>query len=118
MPKKEKNRYAFSEIPVPREVRQMVFERDDFTCVYCGRNSGGIRMTIDHVIPITQGVSNDSENLVTCCSECNLDKWDRTIEQWDAYCQKRHGQSLVEHLRHIANFALETYPDQYKGYKS
>ena len=118
MPKKEKDRYAFQEIPVPHDVRQLVFERDDFTCVYCGRNSGDIRLTIDHVTPITQGGGNDPSNLVTACADCNLDKWNRTIDEWDTYCQKRHGMGLVEYLRDMARRAIELYPHHYRGYKS
>lgn len=30
--------------------------------------------TIDHVIPLSKGGTNDEENLVTCCSRCNSKK--------------------------------------------
>lgn len=40
--------------------------------------------TLDHIIPHSQGGSDDMENLVTACWSCNRDKGNRTIEQWAA----------------------------------
>lgn len=68
----------------PRQVwwalRQAVLERDEYTCVYCGRRSG--RLTLDHVVPVSRGGSSVLENLVTACVGCNSAKATKTPEEW------------------------------------
>lgn len=62
------------------ELRSQVFERDSYTCVYCGKKGG--RLECDHVVPISRGGSNDLKNLATACHECNRDKRDKTPQEW------------------------------------
>lgn len=61
--------------------RQSVFERDKFTCQYCGEPDLDFP-TVDHVMPLSRGGSNDTSNLVTACEACNGDKADMTLEEW------------------------------------
>lgn len=63
-----------------REIRSRIFERDDYTCSYCGTRGGDLEC--DHKIPICQGGSNDDDNLTTACFPCNREKGPRTVEQW------------------------------------
>lgn len=53
-----------------------IFERDDFTCIYCGKSSikHGAVLHVDHVYPVSSGGDNELYNLVTSCQECNLSK--------------------------------------------
>ena len=57
-----------------------VFERDDFTCQYCGKRGGDLEC--DHVIPVARGGGHETTNLVTACAPCNRSKRDRTPEEW------------------------------------
>lgn len=59
--------------------RRALFARDGFRCVYCGR--GGVRLTLDHVVPRSRGGASDWENVVTSCAPCNLRKGDRLLEE-------------------------------------
>jgi len=59
--------------------KQNILRRDHKTCQYCGKTEG--YMTVDHVIPRSQGGSDTWENLVCACSACNNKKGDRTLEQ-------------------------------------
>ncbi len=59
--------------------KREVFRRDDFTCQYCGRQSG--RLTIDHLIPRYRGGSHAWTNLVTACATCNRHKGGRTVAE-------------------------------------
>lgn len=61
-------------------IRTAVFERDAFTCQYCGQRGG--KLECDHVVPISRGGSNDIKNLVTACRDCNRDKRDKTPQEW------------------------------------
>ncbi len=61
--------------------RRNVFKRDRFTCQYCGRQPGSEELTIDHVVPRSQGGASTWENCVLACVECNKRKANRTPEQ-------------------------------------
>jgi 5-methylcytosine-specific restriction endonuclease McrA len=52
----------------------------DHSCAYCGRKLE--RLTVDHVIPLTQGGKHTKENVVPSCQHCNSSKYNRTPLQW------------------------------------
>ena len=56
--------------------RQNVFRRDDYKCAYCRTSEN---LTLDHVVPRSKGGPNTWENLVTCCSDCNVKKGDLDV---------------------------------------
>ena len=60
-----------------------LFERDGWSCAYCGRGMSelrrrGVRLTRDHVVPVSRGGSDSWRNVVTACEPCNLRKGGRT----------------------------------------
>ena len=59
---------------ISKKARFEVFKRDQFTCVYCGQTPPKVVLHVDHVEPISKGGTNDINNLVTSCSDCNLGK--------------------------------------------
>lgn len=61
-------------------LRQSVFERDNFTCQYCGKIPPSL--DCDHVIPLSRGGESKMENLVAACPSCNRSKNARTPEEW------------------------------------
>lgn len=50
--------------------RAAIFLRDEGECVYCRR----LANEIDHVIPSAHEGSDNADNLVACCSDCNQEK--------------------------------------------
>lgn len=56
------------------KLRLQVFSRDSFICKYCGRRPPEVALEVDHRISIADGGSNDIENLVTACVDCNRGK--------------------------------------------
>lgn len=57
--------------------RFKIFNRDDFKCFYCNTPSleSDARLVIDHVIAQSvNGCTNRWDNLVTCCTSCNMNK--------------------------------------------
>lgn len=73
-------------IRIPRQLRlpcsrRGVFARDRETCQYCGQQPGRAHLTMDHVIPRSQGGQTTWDNVVTACRDCNHRKGGRTPEQ-------------------------------------
>ena len=61
--------------------RRNIFKRDHYTCQYCGVQPGGGELTIDHVVPRSQGGVSSWTNCVLACVDCNKRKADRTPTQ-------------------------------------
>ncbi|MCX5963224.1 MAG: HNH endonuclease [Cyanobacteria bacterium] len=59
---------------LPDAIRHYVFDRDNHQCQSCNTQKN---LTIDHIIPINHGGSNDLSNLQTLCKRCNSSKRDR-----------------------------------------
>lgn len=64
-----------------REVRfsrANIYQRDKYSCQYCGRRYPAEELTFDHVVPQVQGGQATWENIVTACLTCNNRKGGRT----------------------------------------
>jgi len=61
--------------------RRNVAKRDHYTCQYCGSQPGAESITIDHVLPRSQGGASCWTNCVAACQRCNTRKGDRTPDQ-------------------------------------
>jgi len=59
---------------ITRKQRFDIFNRDNFTCHYCGRKTPEVILELDHVIPVSKGGMDEAENLITSCFECNRGK--------------------------------------------
>jgi 5-methylcytosine-specific restriction endonuclease McrA len=74
--KKEKKRRRYeakrkrSKLSTAKKKR--VLREAGYTCHYCGEFGG--KLTVDHLVPIAKGGSNELSNLVAACEECNKDK--------------------------------------------
>jgi 5-methylcytosine-specific restriction endonuclease McrA len=85
------------QVAVPRIVRLLVYERlprvevklnrrnlfarDQNRCQYCGKKFPTSELSVDHVVPRTQGGQTVWENLVCACVRCNVRKGGRTPAQ-------------------------------------
>lgn len=59
-------------------LRYDIMRRDGFKCVLCGRTADdGVKLHIDHIIPVSKGGKTVRENLRTLCEDCNLGKSDK-----------------------------------------
>lgn len=61
--------------------RVNLYARDNYTCQYCQTKFRLAELTLDHVVPRTQGGKTTWTNLVAACSPCNLKKGGRTPDQ-------------------------------------
>lgn len=66
-------------IALSKRVRFEIFKRDGFTCQYCGAHPPSVILHIDHIKAVAEGGSNDMDNLLTACLECNLGKGARDL---------------------------------------
>jgi len=65
------------------QLRSEILERNGFTCQQCGSAAGDpdpynpgrkVRLHVDHIVPISQGGTDDRDNLKALCSTCNQGK--------------------------------------------
>jgi 5-methylcytosine-specific restriction endonuclease McrA len=66
-----KNKVAFS--------KKALFKRDNFQCQFCGTTKQ--KLTVDHILPRSQGGKTCWQNCCTSCEKCNTKKSDKTLKQ-------------------------------------
>ena len=59
--------------------RKSLFQRDNFSCQYCGKKPGGSELTIDHIVPKSLGGQTTWENCVLACIKCNIKKANKNL---------------------------------------
>lgn len=82
--------------------RSKVFVRDDFTCAYCGIQYDPAFLEPDHIVPLTNGGTNELTNVITSCSKCNRNKQSKTVE---LFCSEQ-GYELETVLNRIRKISL------------
>jgi 5-methylcytosine-specific restriction endonuclease McrA len=55
---------------IPYKVKEAVWERDNHSCIYCGKTGYGV-MPNAHFIPRSKGGLGVEENVVTLCQDCH-----------------------------------------------
>jgi len=69
-------------IRIPSEVRKYVLERDHYRCNSCGATTD---LTVDHIVALANGGTNDLSNFQTLCRSCNSRKqhqFDPRFQRW------------------------------------
>lgn len=56
------------------KIRTRILIRDGYCCQYCGQEDA---TTVDHIVPISKGGTDEPDNLVAACTRCNYSKNDR-----------------------------------------
>jgi len=59
-------------LSIPANVKLKVFRKFSFKCQDCKKTDN--ELTIDHIIPLSKGGTNDEANLRVLCADCNLVK--------------------------------------------
>jgi len=59
------------------EVRKV--KNDYSSCAYCNSTE---KLIIEHLIPVSRGGNNHPHNLVMACERCNIQKFDRTPDEF------------------------------------
>ncbi|MDL2253431.1 DEAD/DEAH box helicase family protein [Ruminococcaceae bacterium OttesenSCG-928-I18] len=59
----------------PKDYREPLLKRDGNKCCCCERKNGkGVRLEIDHIVPVKHGGTTTMDNLQILCQVCNLEK--------------------------------------------
>lgn len=59
-------------------MRYEILKRDNYRCQICGSTAqDGVKLHIDHIIPVSKGGKTVPENLRVLCDRCNLGKSDK-----------------------------------------
>src|SRR4051794_13270215 len=61
--------------------RRNIFARDHNQCQYCGKKHPTSELSLDHVVPRSQGGGSTWENIVCACVSCNVRKGGRTPKE-------------------------------------
>lgn len=65
-------RDALKRDAINAKLRYAVLQRDNSTCQRCGRSiSDGVKLAVDHKIPVDMGGETTIDNLWTLCTDCN-----------------------------------------------
>lgn len=66
---------------VPTLTNRELFARDRWTCAYCGKVFSELKLTRDHVIPVSRGGKDVWMNVVTACEHDNHKKDDKLLHE-------------------------------------
>ena len=61
-----------------KKLRLRILNRDGRECYWCGMDAN----TVDHIIPVAKGGTDDPENLVAACRKCNFSKQDKMPDEF------------------------------------
>ncbi len=61
--------------------RRNIYARDQNQCQYCGKKFSTSDLSLDHVVPRSQGGKASWNNIVCACLDCNIKKGGRTPAQ-------------------------------------
>ena len=85
--------------------RLSIYLRDRFCCMYCLRDLADADpsdITLDHLVPKSDGGTNDESNLVTCCRSCNCSRGDKPLARFA-------GKETRAHIRRNTRRSLKPY---------
>ena len=78
--------------------KKNIFVRDGYKCMYCG-TSGSVKLTIDHIIPLSRNGKTNFENCVSACRPCNNKKGRRTPSEAKMYLLRQpHAPTISEFI--------------------
>lgn len=65
----------------PRFRKKVLFNRDNWTCQYCGVKLTARDIQVEHIMPASRGGPNSWLNCVAACKNCNKRKANMTPEE-------------------------------------
>ena len=86
-------------VMIRKDLRLAIYLRDEFHCVYCGKNLHRAN---------SKGGTNEPKNLVTACRRCNCSRQDKP---WRQYATG----GAVQHIQKVVRRQIRGYRDLAKA---
>lgn len=84
-----------------KDVKEDILRKSDGVCVHCGCPVAiGDNFTVEHVVPISKGGTNDLVNIVALCQTCNTTKGDCVWHPYEylTYLHDENKKELGEYI--------------------
>ncbi len=78
---------------MPKRIRFEVLQRDGFKCRYCGKVAAETELQVDHLKPFADGGTDEGDNLVTACNDCNRGKGDMPAIRDESGKHPKHNET-------------------------
>jgi 5-methylcytosine-specific restriction endonuclease McrA len=85
----------------PTSLHMAFYEETKGCCIYCGRQLPSTGFTLDHITPRYYGGRNYSENLVTACESCNLEKSNMPVHDYVNTFSDRQLRGYVNRIKYL-----------------
>ncbi len=82
-----------------QQERNLIYNRSEGHCGICGRFIPLEEYTIDHIIPLSKGGTNDLDNLQACCGFCNKAKDDSMGDEFFKRIERIYLYQAEQHLK-------------------
>lgn len=79
------SRSQYKGVTVRKDLRLAIYLRDDFRCIYCLtdlRDADPFDISLDHIVPQSDGGTNEPRNLVCSCRSCNCSRGDKPLSRF------------------------------------
>ena len=95
-PPQDDSERKYPRIQFSKDVRGRVYSKDRGICGICGKPVNRYEFTIDHIIPLAKGGSNDEDNLQVAHEFCNKVKGSYTENEYITHSADMITKSLLE----------------------
>ena len=99
------SRSQYKGVCIRKDLRLAIYLRDRFACLYCLRDlhdADPRDITLDHVVPDSNGGGNTPDNMITCCRHCNCSRQDQPLVRFA-------GPETRAHIRRNTRRAIARY---------
>lgn len=81
-----------------KEQKDVILSKTSCKCARCGQLLTIDSMTVEHIVPLSKGGTNDIKNLVSLCYDCNQNKGNYILHPLDyyPYVNKEYTHEIVE----------------------
>lgn len=105
------SRRAYKGVCVRKDLRLAIYLRDGFCCIYCLRDlrdAAPSDISLDHLVPDSQGGTNEPKNMVCACRHCNCSRGDLPLNR---FC----GPETRAHIRRNTRRPIKKYREMAKA---
>jgi hypothetical protein len=88
-------------------IRQYVIERDEATCCYCDKKLSNSEITLDHIIPASQGGQFNATNLTVACEKHNNSRGDQSFAKFAGQFNWQEDKINKYNLLYINNIKIK-----------